>query len=330
MHFVLAGGGIENARLLLLSGPGPNCALGNQNDCVGRYFMDHGFIDPGWFVPKESRPDLRHYFPAAHPYCPGQASVREVITLAPEVLRREKLLNGAMFFHPGYESHPVFASDAVKSALELWEIVKGKKPSELWEMLKGQVGADDLWRLSRRIGSRPHHILQAILRKAMIKGNACARWRIRFYFECLPLPENRVVLCDKRDRFNRPRARLISRLSDQDIDSARRFLKYINKMFQESGIGALTFFEEMSEWRNKTETGAHPSGTTRMHDDPRLGVVDKNCRVHGLDNLFVAGSSVLPTVGYANPTLTIVALAIRLSDHLKQILAGPSRVMLRK
>jgi choline dehydrogenase-like flavoprotein len=61
----------------------------------------------------------------------------------------------------------------------------------------------------------------------------------------------------------------------------------------------------------------HLMGTTRMHEDPRQGVVDANCRVHGLDNLYVAGSSVLPTGGYANPTLTLVALALRLADHLK-------------
>ena len=59
-------------------------------------------------------------------------------------------------------------------------------------------------------------------------------------------------------------------------------------------------------------------GTTRMHVDPAQGVVDADCRVHGIENLFIAGSSVFPTGGYANPTLTIVALAVRLADHLAQ------------
>jgi choline dehydrogenase-like flavoprotein len=58
-------------------------------------------------------------------------------------------------------------------------------------------------------------------------------------------------------------------------------------------------------------------GTTRMHDDPKQGVVDRNCRVHGIDNLFVAGSSVFPTGGAANPTLTLLALTLRLADHLR-------------
>jgi choline dehydrogenase-like flavoprotein len=63
-------------------------------------------------------------------------------------------------------------------------------------------------------------------------------------------------------------------------------------------------------------------GTTRMHADPARGVVDPNCRLHGAENLYVAGSSVFPTVGNANPTLTIIALAIRLADHLKTTLRG--------
>jgi len=58
-----------------------------------------------------------------------------------------------------------------------------------------------------------------------------------------------------------------------------------------------------------------------MHTDPRQGVVDENCRVHGVSNLFIAGSSVFPTVGYANPVLTLVALALRLADHVKGLLA---------
>ena len=61
----------------------------------------------------------------------------------------------------------------------------------------------------------------------------------------------------------------------------------------------------------------HHMGTTRMHNDPKLGVVDENCKVHGTDNLFIAGSSVFPSSGFANPTLTLVSLALRLADHIK-------------
>ena len=72
---------------------------------------------------------------------------------------------------------------------------------------------------------------------------------------------------------------------------------------------------------DKGYLGAHPMGTTRMTDQPKLGVVDSDCRVHGLANLYVAGSSVFPTGGFANPTLSLVALALRLADHLKRRVA---------
>ena len=317
-QFVLATGGIENARLLLLSGSSPERALGNQNDCVGRYFVDHGFIDSGWFAPSRDKQNLSYYFPAPHPHNPQLASVRPVITLSANVLQKEKLRNAAIYFYPSYESHPAFVSDAVKSALEMWEIVKGKSAAELYDIVKMEAAPGELWDFCQRIGSRPHHVLHAMLRKALVRDPSCSRWRLRFYYECTPAAENRVVLCDQKDRFNRAQARLIWHLADQDMQSAYRFHVYLNSILQKTGAGQLSFFDELSQWRANTETGKHPSGTTRMHDDPMQGVVDKNCQVHGLDNLFIAGSSLFPTVGYANPTLTIVALAVRLAEYLQQ------------
>jgi choline dehydrogenase-like flavoprotein len=66
----------------------------------------------------------------------------------------------------------------------------------------------------------------------------------------------------------------------------------------------------------------HHMGTTRMHADPRQGVVDAQCRVHGIENLFIAGSSVFPTCGADMPTITIVALALRLAEHIKTLHAA--------
>ena len=76
--------------------------------------------------------------------------------------------------------------------------------------------------------------------------------------------------------------------------------------------------EDDSEWPSDMRGDQHHMGTTRMQRDPRMGVVDENCRVHGVANLYVAGCSVFPTGGTFNPTLTIVALALRLADHIKE------------
>jgi choline dehydrogenase-like flavoprotein len=84
------------------------------------------------------------------------------------------------------------------------------------------------------------------------------------------------------------------------------------------GIGRMRIdVDDPEYWPPIVGGGSHHMGTTRMHDDPSRGVVDRNCKVHGIDNLYVTGGSVFPTSGAANPTLTIVALTLRLADHLK-------------
>ncbi len=98
--------------------------------------------------------------------------------------------------------------------------------------------------------------------------------------------------------------------------SLRRTHELIGRAFGSAGLGRVQLGIENPPSLDNVYTGYHHMGTTRMHDDPRQGVVDANCRVHSVDNLFVAGSSVFTTGGMANPTLTITALAIRLADHL--------------
>jgi choline dehydrogenase-like flavoprotein len=84
------------------------------------------------------------------------------------------------------------------------------------------------------------------------------------------------------------------------------------------GIGRMRIdLDDPEYWPPIVGGGSHHMGTTRMHNDQRRGVVDRNCKVHGIDNLYVTGGSVFPTSGAANPTLTIVALTLRLADHLK-------------
>jgi len=109
-------------------------------------------------------------------------------------------------------------------------------------------------------------------------------------------------------------------LSPIDITSAIRSQEILDSELRRSGLGRL-FLEINEETASeKIKGGWHHMGTTRMHNDPRKGVVDENCRVHGISNLFIAGPSVFPTSGYANPSLTIVALAVKLSDHIKELM----------
>ena len=95
----------------------------------------------------------------------------------------------------------------------------------------------------------------------------------------------------------------------------------LGKALTHANVGRISLLPESGDtgWPASLSYGGHHSGTTRMHRSAAEGVVDENCRVHGVSNLFIAGSSVFPTIGYANPTLTIVALALRLADHVKRL-----------
>jgi choline dehydrogenase-like flavoprotein len=135
-----------------------------------------------------------------------------------------------------------------------------------------------------------------------------------------PTAESRVVLGRARDALGLPLIELDWQPSEKTLDSVQRAVAVLAREFGRSGFGRVFSYAHApvnlpSAWPQVTG-GHHHMGTTRMHPDPRYGVVDSNCRVHGVPNLFVAGSSVFPSVGYANPTLTLVALAARLSDYL--------------
>jgi choline dehydrogenase-like flavoprotein len=134
--------------------------------------------------------------------------------------------------------------------------------------------------------------------------------------------ENRVTLSDQYDRLGRRRARVEWQLGENDIDNMRHVTRLLDQSVRQAGVGHIEpAFADASAWRRAIESGLHHMGTTRMHVAPEHGVVDENSRVHGTSNLFIAGSSVFPSGGYANPTLTIVALALRLGDYLKRVVS---------
>ena len=131
--------------------------------------------------------------------------------------------------------------------------------------------------------------------------------------EQAPNPANRVMLGFERDPLGARCLELHWRWSESDNSRALRARARIGQELVKSGLG--TF--ELKDASPKSSDSSHHMGTTRMHDDARQGVVDADCRVHGVANLFIASSAVFPTGGFANPTLTIVALGIRLADHLR-------------
>jgi choline dehydrogenase-like flavoprotein len=144
---------------------------------------------------------------------------------------------------------------------------------------------------------------------------------IHFHAEQSPNRESRVHLANSRDEYGVPRVRLDFRVTDSDIEGIHRAHTLLDKHFQRYKIGHVHFYDNdpLEGIRRATRAiNGHFIGTTRMAADPKKGVVDPDCKVFDIDNLYIASSSVFPTSSHANPTLTIVALAIRLADHLRK------------
>jgi choline dehydrogenase-like flavoprotein len=150
--------------------------------------------------------------------------------------------------------------------------------------------------------------------------------------EQAPNPASRVRLTDERDALGMPKLALDWRFSELDKRTLRVVAEQLGADLAAAGAGRVEVEEWLRDdavpWKTDPLIGNHPiggfhhMGTTRMANDPRRGVVDADCRVHGVENLFIAGSSVFPTSGWANPTLTILALALRLADHLQTKVLG--------
>jgi choline dehydrogenase-like flavoprotein len=180
---------------------------------------------------------------------------------------------------------------------------RGRMPDHLWQLIGTAVGdldglAGDLWQ--RFVAETP--ILA-----------------VRIHPEVAPNPDSRVTLASGRDALGLQQARLDWRLSELDRRTIRRGLEVLGEELGRHGLGRLHLAPWVLEESFEVPGNGsyHHVGTTRMSDDRRQGVVDRHGLVHGMANLYIAGSSVFPTCGYANPTLTIVALALRLADWLK-------------
>ncbi|MGZ8391799.1 MAG: FAD-dependent oxidoreductase [Gemmatimonadales bacterium] len=306
-RFVLAAGGVENPRLLLLSGDERTGVPGNAGGLVGRYFADHAFVDPGALVLRAAA-SLDFYRPRPVAPTRGASSVRGALSLTREVVERERLMNAALSFHPRYEAHRVFDTGEVKALQTLWNKRKQRAvPGAAWPYVRQAVRA-------------PHRLAVALARKLVVRHGPARRWRMRAAFETEFRYDNRVMLGHERDRLDRRRVRIEWQMAEADVENMRRVMQLFDQAVRQAGVGYFerAFPDSAAAWQQALEPAKHHMGTTRMHVASRYGVVDENSRVHGTSNLYVTGSSVFPSGGYANPTLTIVALAARLGDHLRR------------
>jgi choline dehydrogenase-like flavoprotein len=308
--FVLACGGLENARLLLASSKISPQGIGNSYDLVGRFLMDHPGCELGWFDPFRAVPVQKRFGYYLLDRGCGQNVYSFGLALSPEVQRKEQLLNCAAFLNERPSTH------------QSWSAMK-HLVGNFMAATKGR----DTYRISKKdvsliIKDFPKLLGNAYRRIVRRQGPVLKVEELTLYclVEQAPDPASRVTLAQKTDALGMPLLRIDWRIGELERRSVARLNELIQLELRRTSLPEYfkNFRIEDVDWRSQFIDRAHPSGTTRMAASPKQGVVDSNCKVHGVAGLYVAGSSVFPTAGHGNPTLMIVALAIRLADWLKR------------
>ena len=296
-HFVLACGGIENPRLLLLSSGVEARGLGNQHSLVGRFFMEHLETEVAT-VTSDIGDEL-------HAVLDGRKATDTGVRVQPclSTGRRLQLEKGILSCTITLQ----FRSRVWQR--DVWAWHEGGIPMDYW---------NKVWRLVRDADHLPADAYGYFV-QGRLPPSSISRISLDIVGEQAPNPDSRVTLSEDRDELGLNRARLEWRLTELERSSMAEFVKAIGREFGRLNLGRVKVEDWSidSGWPVNLHGANHHMGTTRMADDPKRGVVNRQCRVHGVYNLYVAGSSVFPTCGSGVPTMSIVALALRLADHLK-------------
>jgi len=324
-RFVLATGGLETPRLLLAS-ERDSGGLGNEFDNVGRYYTCHVENFVGTLRPRQR--GTAFHFEKTRDNVYG----RRRLTIDAETQRRERLLNISFRLH-----FPNVADASHRSAV-LSAVYLARRtliPEYRRVVQHGVDGATHRDRLPAHLRNvaagvprlaafafdwTRRRILAERKLPYVLVPNADGSFAIEFNAEQTPMRDSRVTLNGRSDQFGVPRVHVGWRFGDADVDSICRSFRLLRDRVQASGAASLDLDDGAlrDTIAASMPLGGHHIGTTRMAASPRDGVVDTNGEVFGAANLFVASASVFPTSSHANPTLTIVAMAIRLAAHLKQ------------
>lgn len=287
-HFILACGAIQNARLLLASNSQAPNGLGNDHDLVGRYFMEHIEIYPSELWMFEAFDSALY-----DQYKDIFANPAAELGFTDEIQQKEAILNGT------FALVPLSFGQYEKPAMLLWE---DEDPREASKNFFGSLR-------------------EAFKKGQQVEGVVARSYELKTRLEQSPNPNSRVTIGTEKDTLGVPRANLHWELNELDWRSICKMHEMIALEAGRTGIGRVRYREFIRDpskinWPEGTSGGWHHMGTTRMHEDPQSGVVDANCQVQGINNLYVAGSACYPTAGAANPTLTLIALSLRLSDYV--------------
>ncbi|MCO7220226.1 FAD-dependent oxidoreductase [Klenkia sp. PcliD-1-E] len=294
---VLCAGGIENARLLLASDRDVPGGLGNQHDLVGRFLMDHLRGPVARWSDRQARVVQRWFGPVRLATADGPVQLTPGLVLTPQVQEDEGLVNAALFL-----SAEIDERDPVRALRAL-----SRRQDPLVNLL--------------RILRRPGLVLESLWRLAGRQRGELRLLReveLHVIAEQVPDPDSRITLSDRTDRHGVRLPEVHWRIGEQDERTVHRAARAFVAEAARAGLPVPRLVGPVEDGGALDVLDvAHPTGSTRMAATPTEGVVDGDGQVFGVGGLFVAGSSVFPTSGHANPTQTVVALAVRLADHLR-------------
>jgi choline dehydrogenase-like flavoprotein len=311
--YVICCGGIETARLLLASNRVEPQGLGNKHDLVGRFFQEHIHIRFGDLL-TNGRRCLQNYFES---FYRNGLKYFPLIVLSPREQAEKYLLSvhGSAMFDDTKDS-------GIVALKQLFRMVRRRTkggPGELWGFLRDALTSPgDLCRLGYRFYIQKR---SGTPRHGPIYIGAQA--------EVAPNPNSRITLSKAEDRLGMRKVKLDWRMGELERRTLYEYIKVIASEFERLRLGSFDMgqvrsLDDSVAWVRMAHDSAHHMGTTRMHESPQQGVVDPDCKVHGVDNLYIGSSAVFPTSARSNPTLTILALCLRLADRLKSLLGNRS------
>jgi choline dehydrogenase-like flavoprotein len=329
---ILAAGGLEIPRLLLASRARHAAGIGNASGQVGRHYMCHIAGTIGDLRLAVPRADIHHGYAVVEDgtYC------RRRLALTEATQRQHRLANAVVRLHfppipdPSHGLGPLSALYLARPFIS-YEYAKrltggGAPGLRTWLRHAGNVALQPLGTAGFLLHWLRHRTLAARKFPSVVVPPRGGRFSLDYHAEQQPNPDSRVTLGPGTDRLGMPKLRIDWRYSALDIHTAAQTLRLLQADLAAWGHGTLDYDPAGVERQilGAGAYGGHHIGTARMGASPASSVVDGDCRVHGMTNLYVAGSAVFATSGQANPTLTIVALALRLADHVARAVARPA------
>ncbi len=321
---VLAAGGVETARLLLCSDDVMPAGVGNRHGVVGRYYMCHLAGNLGTLTLKGPPARVRHGYEVS----PDGIYCRRRLAIGASTQRSEQLLNAVARLHFARIADPAHRNGVLSGLFLARRFISYEYGRRLHDgrPLSARLLARHAWNVVRDAPDTAAFLAHWLARRTLatrkfpsvILANRTNRFSLEVQAEQQPHPASRILLADGVDALGLRRVRIDWRYQPSDIDSVRRTLDLMAAEFARSGVGQLQVDPETLEedLLRYGAYGGHHIGTARMGLDPRSSVVDADARVHDVANLYIAGSAVFPTSGQANPTLTLLALSLRLADHI--------------